>query len=151
MVEVVTDNKNRSFNDIRTCFGKLGGTLGGPGSVSFNFERRGEVKIPLKAVDEMQLLDWAAEAGANDVVSDAEEYTVYTSFEQLNHVVSTLRQKGLEATSARMIYFPLNSVSITDKTTAAQIVRLCEALEDLDDSQNVWVNFDIPDEIMAGL
>jgi YebC/PmpR family DNA-binding regulatory protein len=151
MIEVVTDNKNRAYNDTRTTFGKTGGNVGSSGSVSFNFERKGELTFPLAAVSEDILMDLAIEAGADDVVSDEDGHTVYTAVEHLYSVTQFLKEKGHEAASVKLIYKPLNLVTIEDVTTAAALIRLYDALDDMDDAQNVWGNFIIPDEIAEQL
>ncbi len=151
MVEVVTDNKNRSYNDIRTCLGKLGGNIGSSGSVSFNFDRVGEIRFPAGAISEDDIMEFAIEAGADDVESDEEEHTVYTAPDKLYAVATFLKEKGYEAISAKLIYKPQNTVNLTDPKVAAQVIRIYEALDDMDDTQNVWSNFEIPDDVAEQL
>jgi YebC/PmpR family DNA-binding regulatory protein len=151
MVEVVTDNKNRSYNDIRTCMGKLGGNIGSVGSVAFNFERLGEILFNASVVSEDSLMELAIDAGAEDVESGEQAHVVYTVPEKLYAVANFLKDKGLEAASVKLIYKPQNVVTINDVATATQVIRIYEALDDMDDTQNVWGNFEIPDAIAEQL
>ncbi|MBP7950691.1 MAG: YebC/PmpR family DNA-binding transcriptional regulator [Verrucomicrobiales bacterium] len=151
LVEVVTDNKNRSLGDIRTTLNKNGGSIGSSGSVSFLFERKGEIKLPAAAGSEDAIMELAMDAGADDVASDPDEHTILTAPDKLYAVCSHLKEKGSTPETVRLVYLPQNCIQITDAATAAQVLRVCDALDDLDDTQNVFGNFDIPDEILEQL
>jgi YebC/PmpR family DNA-binding regulatory protein len=148
LVEVATDNKNRSAADIRQIFNRNNGSLGNSGSVAYLFDRRGEIRLPLSSATEDELLEVALDAGAEDVATEDEEHLVFTSPDQLSIVANALRTKELEVTSQQLVYLPQTTVAITDASVASQILRLYEALDDYDDTLNVFSNFDIPDNIL---
>ena len=148
MIECATDNKNRTAADLRSAFSRNHGSMGTAGSVAHQFTRKGEIRLPLASVDEEKLLDAALDAGADDVSNDGEDHIVLTAPDQLFAVANGLREKGLAATSAKLIMQPQTLIHVGDASTASQIVRLCEILDDLDDVQNIYANYDIPDEIM---
>lgn len=148
IVEVITDNTNRVFADLRTIFNKNNGSIGNSGSVSYLFERKGEIKLPNNVDDEESLLEKAMNAGALDMASDSEGHVVITLHDQLGEVASSLSQAGVEVESQQLIYMPQNVQEITDVAVARQVMRLFSALEDYDDTQNVFANFDIADELM---
>jgi YebC/PmpR family DNA-binding regulatory protein len=149
LIEVVTDNKNRSVSDLRTLFNKNGGNIGTSGSVAFMFDRKGEIKLPASAGSEDNILEMALDGGADDVQSDAEEHTILTAPDQLYAVVNFLKTKQITPASARLAYLPQNPVVITDPDVAAQTLKLYDLLDDYDDSQNVFANFDLSDEVIA--
>lgn len=151
LVECVTDNKNRTSADLRSVFTRNHGSLGTPGSVAHLFARKGEIRLPQGAADEDTMLDAALEAGADDVAQDGEEHVVLTAPDQLFAVGDTLRSRQLTPTSQKLTQLPLTLIPVADVATAQQVVRLYEALDDLDDVQNVYTNFDIPDEVMEEL
>ncbi len=151
MVEVVTDNKNRAVNDLRVIFSKNGGNFGSAGSVAFLFERKGEIKLPGSAGTEDAILEMALEGGADDVQSDADEHTILTATDQLYQVVGCLKTHGLTPVSARLAYLPASTTIITDPNVASQILKLHDLLDDYDDSQHVYANFDFSDEVLAAL
>ena len=148
LVEVATDNKNRSAADIRQIFNKNNGSLGNSGSVSYLFDRRGEIQLPLSAATEEELLEIALEAGAEDVSSEEDHHFIFTSPDQLSNVANALREKNLEVSSQQLVYRPQTPVAVTEPAVASQVLRLFEALEDYDDTLNVFSNFDIPDQIL---
>lgn len=148
LVEVATDNKNRAAADVRQIFNRNNGTFGNSGSVSHLFERRGEIRLPLGAASEDQMLEIALEAGAEDVSSDGDEHVILTSPDQLFSVGSVLRDKKLEITSHQLVFLPQTTIEVTDASLASQILRLYEALEEYEDTLNVFANFDIPDHIL---
>lgn len=151
LIEVVTDNKNRSLGDIRTTLNKNGGSIGSSGSVSFLFDRKGEIKLPASAGSEDAIMEMALEAGADDVSFDGDEHTVLTAPDKLYAVSNYLKDHGAPPETAKLVYLPQNFIHITDAGTAAQVLRVCDALDDLDDTQNVYGNFDIPDDILEKL
>ena len=151
MVECVTDNKNRTSADLRSVFTRNHGSLGTPGSVAHLFARKGEIRLPLAAADEETMLEAALEAGADDVCQDGEDHVILTAPDQLFAVGDALRARQLAPASQKLTQIPLTITPVTDRATAQQVVRLYEALDDLDDVQNVHANFDIPDELMEEL
>jgi len=149
LVEAATDNKNRTAADMRLIFTKNNGHLGGPGTVSFMFHRKGQITVPVTTAEEDRVLETILEAGAEEMSSDEEHYVITTPFDQLYAVAEALRTAGLEPDSQKLTYIPQNTIAVSDEHTAAQVLRLCDALDDCDDVLNVHANFDIPDEILA--
>jgi YebC/PmpR family DNA-binding regulatory protein len=151
LIECVTDNKNRSSSDVRTAFNKGGGSMGSAGSVAHLFQRKGEIKLPAAAAGEDAIMEAALEAGADDVVSDADEHTIYTAPDQLYAVAGVLRERGLQAASIKLVYVAGTVITLTDVDTARAVLRLYDHLDDLDDTQNVHANFEIADDVMEQL
>ncbi len=151
LVETATDNRNRTAADMRSIFTKHHGNLGGPGSVSYLFHRVGHITLPLAAVDEDKLLEIALEAGAEELEQDDENHVVTTAPDRLYSVTESLRQAGIESTAQKLTFVPQTTAQVSDQQTAAQILRLCDALEDNDDVLDVHANFEIPEEILACL
>ena len=150
IVEVCTDNKNRSAADVRHIFNKRNGNMGTSGSVAYQFRRCGEIRVALGDLSEEELLEKALEAGANDVSADEEDHLVFTAPEDLGSVASHLRDDGLNLKSENLVYIPNADtlVTINDPGEAAKVLRLYEALDEYDDTLNVFANFDIPDEVI---
>lgn len=148
-VEVLTDNKNRITAEIRHLFGKYGGNLGESGSVSWIFTRKGMITIEDENVSEEAMMEAAIEAGAEDVQYDDGFCVIYTALEDLDAVRKVLDEKEYKIGSAELTRVPENTVALEGKT-AETMLKLMEALEDNDDVQNVYANFDIPEEIMQG-
>ncbi len=146
LVEAATDNINRTFPDIRLAFSKHGGHLAEKGAVAFQFDHVGMIRVNSTG-DEVLLQ--ALDAGANDVVEEDGESVIYTGLNDLAKVRDGLRAAKLDITEAELTYVPNNSVEITDPSTAGKIMRLMEALEDIDDVTNTHVNFDIADELVS--
>lgn len=151
IVETATDNRNRTAADMRLIFSKNHGNLGGPGSVSFMFHRKGQITVPLAAADEDRVLETILEAGAEELSQDDEHYIITTQVEQLYAVAESLKKTGVEPDSQKLTYIPENNVQVTDEHAAAQVLRLFDALDDCDDVLNVHANFDIPDDVLARL
>nr|MEC9417540.1 YebC/PmpR family DNA-binding transcriptional regulator [Pseudomonadota bacterium] len=150
VVEALTDNRNRSASNIRSYFTKCGGSLGETGSVSFMFDRVGEIIYTPEAGEADAVLEAAIEAGAEDVQSDESGHTIYTAFEDLNDVSAALEQALGEADSTKIIWKPQNLTPVNaDK--AQTMMKLIDMLEDDDDVQNVYSNFDVDEETMASL
>jgi YebC/PmpR family DNA-binding regulatory protein len=147
IVEVASDNTNRSAADIRSIFNKNNGSLGSSNSVAYLFDRKGEVRIPLSSVSEDDLLEIVLEAGAEDVFADEDDHVVITPHDQLASVAELVRNKDLEVTSQQLVYVPQTTVRVDDHSEATKILRLFQALEDYDDTVNVSSNFDIPEEV----
>ena len=148
MVEVLTDNRNRAASDVRYLFSKNGGKLGTSGSVAYLFERKGVILVPKDSVDEDELMELAIEAGAEDVEAMESDYRVVTSPEDFTAVRDSLRGAGVEFENAEITMQPQNSIDL-DAGTAKQTLRLIDALEENDDVQEVYANFDISDEVMS--
>ena len=148
IVEVITDNKNRSFSDLRTLFNKNNGNLGGPGSVSHLFERKGEIVLSSENDNEEKVMDLAIGAGAHDVINDENIFSVITAHDELNAVANNLSSSGANIDSQKLIYTPKTTACITDSSTAKQVLKLFTVLDDYDDSQSVYGNFDIPNQLM---
>lgn len=151
IVEVATDNTNRSANDIRSTFTKNGGSIATPGSVSYQFDRKGEIKLAASAGSEDEVLLAALEAGAEDVQSDSDEHVVLTAPSGLNAVAGALRTAGYELVSERLVSLPQIVTVIDDVGAAKQALRLFELLDDYPDTMNVFVNFEIADEVLEAL
>ncbi len=149
IVEAATDNKNRTAADMRLIFTKNHGNLGGPGSVSFMFHRKGQITVPIAAAAEDKLLEIILDAGAEELTSDDEHHVIITPPDQLYAVAETLKKATIEPDAQKLTYIPENSVTVSDEETAAQVLKLCDALDDCDDVLNVHANFDIPDDILA--
>ncbi|HIC92576.1 MAG TPA: YebC/PmpR family DNA-binding transcriptional regulator [Syntrophaceae bacterium] len=150
LVEVLTDNKQRAVADIRHMFSKNGGSLGESGCVSWLFEKKGLIVLEKGSVDEDKLLDVALEAGAEDVREEETTLSIITPVSQFEAVKEALGKAGLRYSVAEISMIPRGTVKLEDKK-AEQMIRLMQALEDCDDVQHVYANFDIPDEIMEAM
>jgi YebC/PmpR family DNA-binding regulatory protein len=151
IVEALTDNRNRTASDVRHLFTKHGGNLGATGAVAWQFERRGIVLVAADGVDEDELMLAAADAGADDVDRDGSTFVVSSAPETLAHVREALEAAGLELESVGLSMVPKSTVAIADESTAKQVVRLVEGLEDQDDVQDVYANFDIPEAVLEAV
>jgi YebC/PmpR family DNA-binding regulatory protein len=151
LVDCMTDNKNRTVADIRHYFSKSGGNLGESGCVSWMFDKKGTILVDKETIDEEELMDKALEAGATDVIEEDNVFQVETAPDDFETVRETLAADGVQFIEASVAMVPKTIVEITDEKTAKQILRLLESLEDHDDVQNVYANFDIPDEIMESI
>ena len=150
IVEAMTDNRNRTASTVRSTFGKHGGNLGETGSVSFMFERKGEITYPLDAADEDTIMEAAIEAGAEDVEHSDEGHTIYCADVDLNEVSNALEAELGESETAKLIWKPQTTTEL-DLEGAQKLMRLIEVLEDDDDVQRVTANFEISDEVMEQL
>jgi YebC/PmpR family DNA-binding regulatory protein len=149
MVEALTDNTNRTTPEIRHIFEKNGGNLGTPGSVRFQFEKKGYFAVEKSAVSEDKLMEIALEAGADDLqTDDPDAFEVYTAPENFEPVRQALEKNNVATVEARLGMIPSNYIKIDDNKSK-QMMRLMEMLDDHDDVQNVWSNFDVPEEMMA--
>jgi YebC/PmpR family DNA-binding regulatory protein len=151
LVEALTDNRNRTASDVRHLFTKHGGNLGATGAVAWQFERRGIVLVGAQGVDEDELVLTAAEAGADDVDLDGSTFQVSAAPESLSVVRTALEDAGFAVESAELSMVPKTTVEIGDEAVAKKVVRLVEGLEDNDDVQDVYANFDIPEEILESV
>jgi YebC/PmpR family DNA-binding regulatory protein len=151
IIDVLTDNKNRTTSEIRHIFTRAGGHMGENGCVAWMFEERGSLLVDRKVCDEDGIIEAAAEAGALDVNTEADDvYEILTRPSDLHQVARFMDKKLIPHHDVRMIKLPTTTV-LLDRDTAGKVLKLIEALEEQDDTQNVWANFDIPDEIMASL
>ena len=150
IVEALTDNRNRTATNVRTIFSKNGGNLGAGGSVSHGFERMGLVEYGPGAGDADKVLEAAIEAGAEDVESDEDGHRIWTSVETLHHVARALEPMLGEPESAKLAWKPATEVEVRGDD-AANLMKLIDALEDDDDIQTVWGNYDVPEEELARL
>jgi YebC/PmpR family DNA-binding regulatory protein len=154
LIECLTDNRNRAAMEVRTAMTRNGGSLADPGSVSFLFNRKGVVIVPVdqdgKSVSEDDVLEAALEAGAEEVNDLGEAFEVISEATDLVGVRTALQSAGIDYDSAEAQFVPDMQVQL-DKEGAARVFRLIEALEDSDDVQNVFANFDVSDEVMAQL
>jgi YebC/PmpR family DNA-binding regulatory protein len=148
MVECMTDNSNRTTPEIRHMFEKNGGNMGTPGSVRFQFERKGYFSVEKSAVGEDKLMEVALEAGADDLqTDDPDSFEIVTSPENFEQVRQALEKNNIPTVEAKLGQIPSNYVKL-DEAKSKQMIRLMEMLDDHDDVQNVWTNFDIPEEMM---
>lgn len=146
IIEAATDNVNRTFPEVRTAVTKHGGSMADKGSVAFQFERKGVIRVKGSGDDLMlQVLD----AGAEDMQEEGEESVVYTDPKELAKVRDALNVAGVGILEAQLSYVPNNTVAIDNKETAGKIMRMMDALDDVDDVTTTYVNFDIPEELLG--
>ncbi len=152
IVDVVTDNKNRSASEVRAGFSKKGGNLGADGAVAWMFNKRGQIIVTNENVaDSEEFMMAALEAGAEDIVEDGESFQVLTNPTELHQVTQNLTEAGYKYEEAEITMIPENKVAITDLETAKKVMLLFDTLDDLDDVQEVYSNFDISDELLEQL
>ena len=147
IVEALTDNRNRTATNMRTAFSKNGGNLAASGAVSHGFERKGMIEYPASAGDEEAVLEAAIDAGADDVESDADGHTIWTDMEALHEVAKALEGSLGAAESVKLGWKPNLSVEVAEGD-AQTLFKLVDALEDDDDVQAVWGNYEVSDEVM---
>jgi len=150
IVEALTDNRNRTASNVRSTFSKNGGALGETNSVGFMFDRVGEIEYGPEAGTEDKVMEAAIEAGADDVESDEEGHWIYTSFEAMTEVAAALEKVLGEAKQVKAIWKPQNSIEV-DAERGESLMRLIGILEEDDDVQNVYANFELSDEAAAKL
>ena len=153
MMEIATDNRNRTASEIRHYFAKNNGNLGESGCVAWMFKRVGLISIPLEKVnmDEEEFILKALELGADDVREEDDEFEVITSIDSFMEIKEALEKEGLVAEEADIVYLPENTVEINDVELASKVIKLIEMLEDHDDVQNVYTNMSLSDEVLAKL
>jgi len=147
-VETVTDNKNRTVSELRHIFSKNGGNLAESGCVAWMFKRKGYVVVEKEKASEDDLLEIILEAGAEDLRDDGSNFEILIPVENFDTVVQALQENNIEYSTAKIGYIPQNYVKLQGKQ-AQQLLRLMDELEDHDDVQNVWANFDIDEEEIA--
>ncbi|HFB67515.1 MAG TPA: YebC/PmpR family DNA-binding transcriptional regulator, partial [Calditrichae bacterium] len=142
-----TDNRNRTVSEVRHLLNKYGGNLGETGSVAWMFDKKGIIRVNRANYDEEELMMAAIDAGAEDFKVEDDFYEIYTDFKDLDAVRSKLEEQGIKIENAEITYIPQTTVHLEGKE-AEQMLKLMDALEDNDDVQNVYANFDIDDEVM---
>ncbi len=147
IVETATDNKNRTVSEIRAMMGKLGGNMGETNSVAWNFDRKGVITIATKGKTEEELLDVVLDSGAEDLEYDEENSRVICQMEDFGIVSKYFDSNGFEVTEAKLEYIPKQTVEIKDVADAQKVMKFVENIEDHEDVQNVFSNFDIDDSI----
>ena len=149
-VDVLTDNRNRTGAEIRSLFARAGGSLAEPGAVAWQFERKGMILVP-GSTDEDQVMMAALEAGAEDIVGEGDTWRVTTEPTETNAVREALENSGIEVSSTDLTYLPQNLVELSSSGEAAQVMAVMDALDEHDDVQGVYANFDVSDEVLAEL
>ncbi|MBU0504440.1 MAG: YebC/PmpR family DNA-binding transcriptional regulator [bacterium] len=148
LVECMTDNKNRIVAEIRYSFTRKGGSMAETGAVSWMFEKKGVLRIDASTTTEDDLFDKALEAGADDITKEDDLFIVTTSLNDFHNVSDALRKTNISITEEGIEMIPKNTVKIEDLETAEKVLSLVDTLEDNDDVQNVWANFDIDDSLL---
>jgi len=151
IIEMATDNLNRSAADLRSIFTKNGGSIATLGSVSYQFDRKGEIRLNATAIPEERIMEAAIEAGADDVQSDPEEHLVLTAPNELGTVANTLRQAGFQLASEKLVSVPQNPSVVSELAIARQVIKLYDLLDDYQDTLNVFTNFEVADELLDQL
>ena len=151
LVEALTDNRNRTAADVRAAFTKHEGNLGGSGSVAWLFERRGVILVDADRFDEDELTLAAAEGGAEDVELDGSSFRVTSAPEDLTSVREAIEAAGMEVDSAELTMVPKTTINLEDENAAKKTLRLIDALDESDDVQEVYANFDIPERVMEAV
>ena len=148
IAEALTDNKNRTASDVRHIFAKFGGNLGTSGAVAWQFERRGVVLVAAEGVDEDELFLAAADGGADDLEPDGDVFQVTSAPDNFAAMRQAIESAGFTIESAELSMVPKTTVAVDDETKARSLMRLIDALEDNDDVQDVYANFDIPEQVL---
>jgi len=148
IIDVLTDNKNRTVAEVRHVVTKVGGSMAENGAVSWNFERKGVITVPKEGLTDETIFEKAVEAGAEDVDTEGDMYEITTQATDLHAVSEALEEMSIATDSAELTMIPKTTIKV-EGSSAGQVLRLMESLEDLDDVQNVYANFDISEEEMA--
>jgi YebC/PmpR family DNA-binding regulatory protein len=151
IVEVTTDNKNRSASEVRSTFSKGGGNLAGAGALAFNFKRKGQILLGREKIDEDSLTELALENDAEDIVTEKEHYEIICETSQYDRLAEAFEKAGIETDSSELAYLPNNLVPISDEDTARKIFKLIETLEDLEDVKAVHGNYDMDEALLEEL
>jgi YebC/PmpR family DNA-binding regulatory protein len=151
LVEALTDNRNRTAADVRHIFAKNDGNLGTSGAVAWLFERNGVILVPADSADEEEVMLAAADAGAEDVSVEGSSYQITSAPEDVTSVRQALEASGIQLESAEITMLPKTTVRIEDEAAARKLLRLMEALEENDDVQDVYANFDIPEGVLEAV
>ena len=150
MIECLSDNRNRTGSDVRSTFTRNGGSMAEPGAVSWQFERKGVIILPKKRTED-ELMEVALEAGADDLQDQGDTWQITTPPTDLHAVRTALEEAGIEFDSADLTMLPTSTIELGSEGDARKVLKLLDALEDLDDVQNVFANFDIPDSILQSV
>lgn len=148
IIEVTTDNKNRSASEVRSTLGKGGGNLAGTGALSYNFKRKGQFLIAKDKVDEDTLTKLALENDADDVVAEEDHFEVLSEVSEFDNLTQALNAAEIEADSAELVYLPENLVAVSDENIARQVLRLIDNLDELEDVKAVHSNYDIDEALL---
>ena len=151
MVETMTDNRNRTAPEMRSLFSKVGGAIGEVGCVAWNFERRGVVTVTGRDIDEDSLMSVAIDAGADDLSQEEDGFEVITGPAELGTVAAAIRDAGYVVSNVEVSMEPKTTIAVKSKDEAAKMLSMIDRFEEHDDVQNVYANFEIPDEILAQL
>ena len=151
LVECLTDNRNRTVADVRHYFAKSNGNLGESGCVAYMFDKKGLILVDKEKISEEELMDLALESGAEDVVEEESEFQILTAPEEFDDVRGALEEGGLSFLDASVSMIPQNTVEVVEEKIARSLMKLMESLEDHDDVQNIYANFDIDDDLMEQL
>jgi YebC/PmpR family DNA-binding regulatory protein len=151
IVEVTTDNKNRSASEVRSTFSKRGGNLAGAGALAFNFKRKGQFLIAKNKIEEDALTELALENDAEDILVESEHYEVVCETSQYDNLADALSKAGVEADSSELAYLPNNVVVINDEDSARKILKLVESLEELEDVKAVHGNYDMDEALIEAI
>lgn len=149
IVEVTTDNKNRSASEIRSTFSKGGGNLAGAGALAYNFQKKGQFLISIDKVDADQLMEIVLDAGAEDIITHEDHHEVLSEIGSFYSISQALSDAEIEMESSEMVYIPNSLTPVTDADTAKSILRLIDKLDELEDVKNVHSNFDIDDSLLS--
>ncbi len=147
-VQCLTDNRNRTGAEIKNVFSKNGGSFAEPGAVAWQFDRKGVVIVAKRAIDEDDLMLLAADAGAEDIADLGDDWQVTTPMAELHHVRTAIEEAGVAVKSSDLTMIPSTTINLDDESAAKQVLRLIDALEDHDDVEAVYANFDIPEHIL---
>ncbi len=148
IIEVTTDNKNRSASEVRSTLGKGGGNLAGAGALSYNFKRKGQFLIAKDKVDEDTLTELALENDANDIVAEEDHFEVLSEVSEFDKLTQALNAAEIEADAAELVYLPENLVAVSDENIARQVLRLIDNLDELEDVKAVHSNYDIDEALL---
>ena len=148
LVNCMTDNRNRTVSEVRYAFSKSGGNMGESGCVAFMFDKKGVIVVEKGAIAEEKLLELALEAGAEDMVDDGDAFKIMTEPNDFATVNEALEKAGVTMAGASLDMIPQTTIEVTEEKVARRIINMMDLLEDNDDVQNVYANFDIPDELM---
>jgi YebC/PmpR family DNA-binding regulatory protein len=150
-VEVMTDNKNRTVSDVRSIFTKNGGNIGANGCVAWMFEQKGFIQVSADKNDEDDLLELVLEAGGDDLKKEEDKFDIFTSLDNFEPVRKALEDKGIAMEIAELTRIPQNTVNVTNEKDGKALLRMMDSLEDNDDVQKAYANFDISEELMESL
>jgi YebC/PmpR family DNA-binding regulatory protein len=150
MIEILTDNKNRTAPEIRKMFERFGGNLGEPGCVSWMFQKKGMITVNVDGIEEDRLMTFVLDAGGEDLQVVGDEYQITCDTKDLNNIKNTLQKEGINLVSAEISMIPTSFIELNE-TTGRKVISLAEALENHDDVQNVYANFELPKDLLEQL